>query len=335
MKISGFTFMRNTSKLFYPFIESMKSILPHVDEFVIAMGDNDADDTTLQSVLALNDPKIKIIQSPWDTKTFPKNTEYARQTDIAMNACTGDWLFYLQSDEVVHEDDIPEILENCKKYLDVPEVEGFLFQYNHFWGDYDHVHRCHGHYPREIRIVRKQKHIHSWNDAQSFRKIYGYKGHYTDYFNKENTEKLKVIEIKARIFHYGFVRPPDIMYRKAMMMRKTRAGGGASDYAGLEPSQMIDYGPLDRVSLYKGTHPKAMHEKIKAMDWDHLLQKSGPVNKNRPLHRHERLRNRITTFFEKLLGREIGGFHNYRIIKDKHIKSKKLNSNQLGSKVAT
>ncbi len=314
MKISGFTFMRNTSKLFYPFLESLKSVLPFVDEFVIAMGDNDPDDTTLQSVIALNDPKIKIIQSPWDTKSFPKNTEYARQTDIAMDACSGDWLFYLQSDEVVHENDIPDILENCKKYLNVPEVEGFLFQYNHFWGDYNHVQRCHGHYWKEIRIVRKQKYIHSWNDAQSFRKIYGYKGHYTDYFNKENAEKLKVIELKARIFHYGHVRPPDIMYRKNMMMQKTKRGGGASDYSEIVPKKLVDYGPLDRVPLFKDTHPNVMLKRIKSMDWDHLLQKSGPIKKGRGLNKHEKFRYRVASFLEKLIGREIGGFNNYKVI---------------------
>ena len=38
--------MRNTSTLYYPFLESIQSILPILDEFVIAMGDNDPDDQT-------------------------------------------------------------------------------------------------------------------------------------------------------------------------------------------------------------------------------------------------------------------------------------------------
>ena len=38
MKISGFTFIRNGTILGYPFIESINSILPICDEFIIAVG---------------------------------------------------------------------------------------------------------------------------------------------------------------------------------------------------------------------------------------------------------------------------------------------------------
>ena len=37
MKVSGFTFLRNAQKLGYPFAQSIRSILPIVDEFVIAL----------------------------------------------------------------------------------------------------------------------------------------------------------------------------------------------------------------------------------------------------------------------------------------------------------
>lgn len=315
MKISGFTFMRNTSKLFYPFIESINSILPLVDEFIIAMGDNDIDDTTLSEVLSLNSPKIKIIESPWNTKLYPANSEYARQTDVAMKACSGDWLFYLQSDEVIHEEDHQEILMNCNLHLKNQQVEGFLFNYHHFWGDYKHVQKSHGFYWNEIRIIRNKPEIHSWKDAQSFRKIPNFSGVYSDYFIKKNTEKLNVIKLKAKVYHYGHVRPPDIMYRKYMMMKKTSRGENPSDYSGIDKSKKIDYGPMDKVPLFTGTHPKVMELKIKKMDWDHLLQKTGPIDKTRPINKHEKFRYKLTTFFEKLLGREIGGFNNYKIIK--------------------
>lgn len=307
--------MRNTSKLYYPFLESIQSVLPIVDEFIIAMGDNDIDDTTLIDLERLNNPKIKIITSPWDTATFSQNTEYARQTDIAMKACQGDWLLYLQSDEVIHEQDHLLIIENCKRYLNFPEVEGFLLQYLHFWGDYHHVQKSHGWYPKEIRIIRNQSDTHSWRDAQSFRKIYDFKGSPNDYLKKDNTKKLQVMEINARVFHYGHVRPPDIMYRKQFLMDQTNEGLPPSDYSKMDPSKLLDYGPLDRVPLYKGSHPKVMQSKIAQMDWDPLLQKSGPINKQRPLHKHEKTRNRFISFFEKIFGQQIGGFKNYKLLK--------------------
>ena len=38
MKVSGFTFIKNAEMLGYPFIESIQSVLPIVDEFIIAVG---------------------------------------------------------------------------------------------------------------------------------------------------------------------------------------------------------------------------------------------------------------------------------------------------------
>src|SRR5436190_21159058 len=155
MTISGFTFIRNGSKLFYPFAESIRSILPLVDEFVIALGEGDADDRTLQIIESIASPKIRILHTQWDLATYPNGTEYAHQTDLAKAECKGDWLFYLQSDEVIHENDLPAIQLACEKHLNDKRVEGFLFHYYHFWGDYDHYLPYHGWYEREIRIVRK------------------------------------------------------------------------------------------------------------------------------------------------------------------------------------
>ena len=103
MKISGFTFSKNGNKLYYPIIESILSIIDLVDEFIVVLGDSEVDDTTELQIRALNNAKIKIIKTVWDLEKFPDGTIYAHQTNLAKNACTGDWLFYLQGDEVVHE----------------------------------------------------------------------------------------------------------------------------------------------------------------------------------------------------------------------------------------
>ena len=41
MKVSGFSIVRNAVLMDYPFLESVKSILPLVDEFVIGVGQSD------------------------------------------------------------------------------------------------------------------------------------------------------------------------------------------------------------------------------------------------------------------------------------------------------
>ena len=64
MKVSGFMFIRNGSILGYPFIESIKSVLPICDEFVIAVGKSD--DDTLSKIRAIKSKKIRIIETIWN-----------------------------------------------------------------------------------------------------------------------------------------------------------------------------------------------------------------------------------------------------------------------------
>src|SRR5687767_10759543 len=202
--ISGFTMARNATLLHYPIRESIASALPIVDEFVVALGAGDEGDRTREEIDSLGSDKIKIIDTVWDIDAFPRGMEHAHQTDIAKNACRGEWLLYLQADEVLHEDDHPAIVARCAELRDDPEVEGLLFDYLHFWGDYDHHHRSHGWYKHEIRIVRNDPEIHSWESAQSFRRIPDFDGR--NYRVREGTRKLNVAAVDARIFHYGWVR---------------------------------------------------------------------------------------------------------------------------------
>ena len=108
MKISGFTFVRNAIKYDYPVVESIISILPIVDEFVVSVGNSD--DGTLELIQSINSPKIKIVHSVWDDSLRKGGTILAVETDKAFQhvSADSDWAFYLQADEVVHE-----------KYLDI------------------------------------------------------------------------------------------------------------------------------------------------------------------------------------------------------------------------
>lgn len=312
MKISGFSFVRNGYKLYYPVVESIKSILPIVDEFVIAVGRGDPDDKTRELIGAIGDPKIKIIDTIWEEKYFNKGIINALQTDIAKNACSGDWLFYLQADEVVHEKYLPVIQNRCQQLLDDERVEGLLFRYKHFWGDYNHYHKSHGWYPYEIRIIRNDPHIHSWQSAQSFR--------YFDYYDNPRQEKghrkLRVAKVDAEIYHYGWVRPPHLMQNKSRALNSVHWGKRkAEEYYARAPKE-FDYGPLDRLAEFKESHPAVMQERIRQMDWQEKLQYSGKPNPHRAPHKHERLKYRLITFLErKIFKHPIGGFRNYELIK--------------------
>lgn len=313
MKISGFSFVRNGYKLYYPVAESIRSILPIVDEFVVAIGKGDPDDETREIIADIGDPKIKIIDTLWEEKYFKKGIINAIQTDIAKNACSGDWLFYLQADEVVHEKYLPMIKQRCAELLDNQRVEGLLFRYKHFWGDYNHYHKSHGWYPYEIRIVRNAPHIHSWQSAQSFR----YFEYYDNPRQDGGTRKLRVAKVDAEIYHYGWVRPPHLMQNKSHALDSVHWGKRkAEEYYRKAPKE-FDYGPLNLLAEFKDTHPAVMRERIKQMDWQHKLQLSGKPNPHRAPHKHERLKYRLITFLEQaIFKRPIGGFRNYELLKD-------------------
>lgn len=317
MKVSGFTFVKNATKLFIPAKESIKSILPLVDEFVIALGKGDDDDFTKQEILSIKSPKIKIIETEWDTENYPKNTVFARETDIAKEACTGDWLFYLQCDEVMHEDFVPIVKAAMEKYLNDPVIEGLLFYYKHFWGDFDHYNPSHVFYPREIRVIRNLSNIHSWKDAQSFRYHSGsFNYTFEDYQKKEGTRKLNVAQIGAEIYHYGWVRPPELMSKKQKISSTTYRGKEATEKK-FKGETSFDYGPLDKVKVFQGTHPNTMQAWIEKIHWKDQLQVSGAYKSKPKKPKHEKRKYRTLTWIETNLlgGKQIGEFKNFKRIR--------------------
>jgi len=297
MKISGFTFTRNAVEFYFPVKESILSILPVCDEFIVVVGNGW--DNTLEVVKSIKSGKIKIIKTIWDESLFDKGKIHAQQSNIALDNCAGDWCFYLQSDEVVHEDDLPIIQEKLKRYKDVLEVEGLLFDYLHFYGDYDHYQWSHRWYKHEIRVVRNGIGARSYSDAQGFR--------------KDNGKKLKVVRAEAKIFHYGWVRPPDTM-KKKMKNFQMHYLGREKVKGKFKDESHFDLMDIERLPVYKETHPKVMEERIKSKDWQ------TPKPSDRKKFREDKLRNRILTFLEnRVFHRPLFTSHNYLLLKERKL----------------
>jgi hypothetical protein len=288
MAISGFSIIRNGFQYDYPFLEAIQSILPICDEFVIAVGDSS--DGTREAIVALNSPKIKIIDTVWDMNLRKGGQILAQQTDIALREIQGDWGFYIQADEAVHENDLQKVVDATRFHQNNPNVQGLLSPYLHFWGDYQHIRTSRETYRHEIRVIRNQKNIGSYRDAQGFR-----------IFNGEKSQKLRVKPIDATIFHYGYVRPPKIMQQKA------------NDFNSLyhndhwlkknNPENIIyDYGEVDWVEKFTASHPAVMHERIARQFWkfEWSAEQSNMSIKNKLLH-----------FIERETGYRIGEYRNY------------------------
>ena len=290
-RISGFTFVRNAINLYYPIVESIRSILPLCDELVIAAGDSTDETTAL--LRSLNEPKLRIIETTWDPALYKRGGIFAQQTDIALDACTGDWAFYLQADEVVHERDLPLIRAAMERYREDPRVEGLLFSYLHFFGDYGHVQTSHNWYGHEIRVVRTGIGVRSWHDAQGFR-IEG--------------RKLRVAPTGACIYHYGWVRPPRNLNRKARAFREAYFGTAAAGDAAAAEEPEYRYGRLRGLRPFRGSHPALMRARVAAQDW--TVQSSPPAG-----HKHDRFGIQVLTALENyLLGFRVGERRNFELV---------------------
>ena len=291
MKVSAFTFVKNAIRYDYPVVESIKSILPIVDEYVVCLGDSD--DETETMVRSINSEKIKFINSVWDKNLREGGKVLAVETDKAMDAIhpDADWLFYLQADEVIHERYLPAIQQAMEKNKNDHRIEGLLFKYLHFYGSYEYIGNGRKWYSKEIRIIRNNKQIRSYKDAQGFRL---------------NGRKLKVKQINAYIYHYGWVRNP------VFMQKKWRDFGQFwnEDEGHQQWTQNVDrrggefdYSQIDSLALFTGTHPSVMQNRISIQNWkfDYDIKKKNFKN----------TKHRILYFLEKTFGWRPFEYRNY------------------------
>ena len=122
MKISGFTIIRNAIINDYPAVEAIRSILPVVDEMIVSIGKSDDDTEGL--IRSIDSSKIKIVHSEWDLSKLPGGKVMAIETDKAFKQISPEstWAFYIQCDEVVHEQYHAAITKACNDYKDQSEV---------------------------------------------------------------------------------------------------------------------------------------------------------------------------------------------------------------------
>ena len=295
MKVSGFTFIRNAVKNDYPVVEAITSILPVCDEFIVALGDSD--DDTEKLIADINSPKIKIIHTVWDTSIRDGGKVFADETDKAFNAISpdSDWAFYIQGDEVVHEKHLAVIKQEMQDNLTDTKVEGLLFKYLHFYGSYDYYGHSRRWYRREIRIVRNNKNIRSYRDAQGFRWA--------------DNRKIQVKLIDAYIYHYGWVKPPtglanklrnfNRFYHDDEWMAQNLPETFTFDYSHKNP---------DRLVHFAGTHPAVMQKRLSAINWSLDIDL-------KELDRKMSFRRKLLQKIEDLTGWRVSEYRNYKIVK--------------------
>ena len=292
-KISGFSLVRNGVKFDYPFLESWRSLLPIVDELVLNIGLSD--DNTLEVAKKFAEEegggKVRIFESEWPLHIPERKKSgliLSEQTNLALEQCKYDWCFYIQADEVIHEDDY-SLIRGAVQKASEKKLDAIVFEYCHFYGSFNVIQKTRSAYRREMRIIRKSSGALSVGDAQSFL--------------KQGNEKLDAILTKARIFHYGWVRTPEAMKEKTEFMDQLYHG----DH--VQKSDNYLYKRFWGLRHYFGTHPLAMQARIQAKGWNWDL-------KNSPLvFSASDLKKAVLDLYEGITGYRPFEFKNYRLKK--------------------
>lgn len=290
MKVTGFTIIRNAIKYDYPVVEAITSVLPVCDEFLVSVGNSD--DETMALIKSINSPKIKIIESVWDDKLREGGKLLSIETNKAFDAIGSDstWCFYIQSDEVIHEQYHTTIRKAMEQYATDEAVEGLLFDYVHFYGNYNYVGNSRKWYRNEIRIIKNNKNIRSYKDAQGFRKT--------------DDSKLHVKKINAAVYHYGWVKPPKAQQAKQENFHKMWHNDEwmKKNIAAVEE---FDYSKIDSLDLFKGTHPEVMKKRIAQQNWEFKFD---------PSQIKLSLKDKFLQSIERTTGWRPGEYKNYRLL---------------------
>ena len=285
MKVSAFTFIKNGQILGYPFIESIQSILTIVDEFVINVGESE--DDTLLLIQSISSPKIRIIKSKWNDTMLERGFVYGQQKMIAQYNCTGDWAFYIEGDEVYHEDDLEQIKESMKMHLNDPNVEALAFDFYHFYGNANSFLDSPGWYRSEVRIIKNS--IRSYAPDGLFWLVLqrNKKGRYP-----------RAKHTGVNCYHYGWVRSEEQMNLKSYKVQK---------YWGKEPVE-VDYSQMDQsiIKEFQGSHPDIVK------DW---LPKNPGLYKVDPSYKltKKQKKHQMMIKIEKLFGLDLSKKH-YKLV---------------------
>jgi hypothetical protein len=291
MKITGVTIIKNAVKNDYPVTEAIYSILPMVDEMIVSI--DRGEDETEQLIKNMSSDKIRIVYSTWDMNLREGGKVYAVETDkaIAQVSADTDWIFYIQADEIIHEKYHAVILDAAKKYRTNTNVEGLLFKYLHFYATYDYVGDSRIWYNYEVRMIKNDKRISSYKDAQGFRM---------------GNKKLKVVLIDAEVYHYGWVKSAEQMMKKQKNIIQYYISDAAAMEAYQSQPEAFNFTDFDSLRKFTGTHPAVMKKRIESKNWNIELDVS---------QKKLELKDRILLKIEKLTGKRLFSFENYKKIK--------------------
>jgi hypothetical protein len=274
--VCGFGFGRNLTKLDYPVEEAIRSVLPLCDQFVFAVGKSD--DDTRRRVERI-DPKVSIVDTVWpDVKADGAVLAIeANKAMVAAQATGCTWGFYIQADEVIHEDDLPRIRAAMQYWAGNPEVKALLFRYLHFYLDYQSIDPwC---YHKACRVIRLDNSCEIVADAcgpaikdytdrgarPTRRGSSGYLDrHHLGGHVRWARDPQRSCAPAARVYHYGAVKTPQHLASKLDVIEELWWGDlPKAERERTMRERFPDPGRRHPIlKRFRGSHPAVMTQRI-------------------------------------------------------------------------
>lgn len=121
--ISGLVVLSEPKNMCYPYLESIKSILPVVDEMVIVWNPL-VDDGSRAKVEQLD--KVRITQAAFDLEDFGW-ISYGIARTTGYQACNGDTVVMFDADGVLHEKDVKALKERLDHFDKVAKTHPYAY----------------------------------------------------------------------------------------------------------------------------------------------------------------------------------------------------------------
>lgn len=141
VKISCYTTSRNTlSLLDYPLKECVESLKGFADEIIIADSSDKSDTDTLDLLndLEKSDKRIKVFHRDLDYTTPNHGVLDGQQKAFSRSKCSSDsdWLYQIDNDEIIHENDGQKIISLVDQINDNKEINVLALPVIEPWGSY-------------------------------------------------------------------------------------------------------------------------------------------------------------------------------------------------------
>ena len=218
--ISGFIVLKNVLGAGYPFVEAITASLPVCDEFLISEGySNDGTYQIVEKIAALN-RKVKVIRQQW-----PSKKEYsviAEVTNAVRAKCVGDYIFSIQANEILHEDNV-ELLKALPQTR--PNVNAFALPFVHLAKDRVFYEDFRVRFAKNLPCIEAVIDAWTLGPSKSFTKSetkrclthpkkmlqYIYKGIEWTYANTISSTQSKAIYLPKPIYRYWSLAPRDYL----------------------------------------------------------------------------------------------------------------------------